>query len=224
MISVVIPTLDAERHLGRTLHSLFPAAVEGVVSEVIVVDGGSRDATLNVAEHWGARVVSSARGRGPQLATGAAEARKSWLLFLHADTHLEPGWEEDAERFMAQTQDRAAAIRFRLADKGIGARLIERGVALRCALFGLPYGDQGLLISRALYDASGGFRPLPIMEDVDLVRRLGRKRLSILGSHAITDAGRYRKDGYLRRVLRNFGCLAMFYGGVSPSRIAKFYG
>jgi rSAM/selenodomain-associated transferase 2 len=224
MISVVIPALNAERRLGRTLHSLLQAAVDGLVSEVIVTDGGSQASPPRIAEEWGARIVSSRKGRGVQLAAGAAEARKPWLLFLHADTRLAPGWEDEAERFMRRNDGCAAAFRFRLADEGLKPRLIERAVALRCALFGLPYGDQGLLIRRTLYEKLGGFRPLPIMEDVDLLRRLGRRRLRLMRAHAITSAERYRKDGYFRRALRNLGCLALFYSGVSPARIERLYG
>ncbi len=125
---------------------------------------------------------------------------------------------------MQKGGDAAAAFRFRLADSGVQPRLLEAAVAQRCSLFGLPYGDQGLLISRALYDALGGFAPIPLMEDVDLVRRLGRRRLVMFKTAAVTSAERFRRDGYFRRSLGNLTCLLQYYRGVSPERLAKRYG
>ncbi len=223
MISVIIPTLNAASHLPGTFLSIFDAAVDGIVSEVIVSDGGSDDATREIAEAAGATVVAAERGRGPQLRAGANTARKPWLLFLHADTALGKGWAEEARAFMARS-DGAAAFRFRLDDTGVRPRLLEWLVALRCAVFRLPYGDQGLLISRSLYDAVGGFAPVPLMEDVDLVRRLGRRRIKILKSAAVTSADRFRRDGYVLRSARNLWCLVLYFGGVPPERLVRLYG
>ncbi|MGQ0672956.1 MAG: TIGR04283 family arsenosugar biosynthesis glycosyltransferase [Hyphomicrobium sp.] len=228
MISVVIPTLDAEAHLTRTLAALVPAAMDGVVRELIVSDGGSTDGTRAIADEAGAVIIEAVRGRGSQLGAGAGAARCSWLMFLHADTVLAPGWDSEASDFMRDVDrgarpDRAAAFRFALDDHGMAARIVERGVALRNRLFRLPFGDQGLLISRRLYDAVGGYRPLPIMEDVDFARRLGRSRIAMLGSRAITSADRYRRDGYVRRVLRNQSCLLSYACGGDPARLAARY-
>ncbi len=228
MISAVIPTLDAERHLGRTLAALIPAAVDGLVREVIIADGGSRDATLSIADHAGAEIVKSEPGRGAQMRAGAARARFPWLLFLHSDTVLEHGWIEEVGELIDEVADgrrepTAAVFRFALDDRGLAPRVIERGVALRTRLLKLPYGDQGLLVPRALYDEVGGFSDLPLMEDVDLVRRLGRRRIEALESRARTSADRYRRDGYARRVVRNLACLTMYFVGVPPKRISKLY-
>ncbi len=223
MISVVIPTLNAASQLRHAFTSLFAAAIDGLVSEVIVSDGGSSDDTRRIAEAAGATFIVGAPGRGQQLRAGAAAARKPWLLFLHADTALEAGWEEEARRFIGQGPSRAAAFRFRLADKGALPRALEAVVALRCRLLLLPYGDQGLLISRALYDAVGGFAAIPLMEDVEFVRRLGRKRMVLLKAEAVTSAERYRRDGYVRRSARNLFCLSLYLWGVSPERLAKIY-
>src|SRR6185295_5190716 len=138
-------------------------------------------------------------GRGVQLAAGAAAARGDWLLFLHADTALAPGWREAASRHMAAGPCRAGHFRLALDDEHPAARRIERLARWRCRLLALPYGDQGLLIARALLDEAGGFRPLPLMEDVDLVRRLGRARLAALDADALTSAQRYRRDGWWAR-------------------------
>jgi rSAM/selenodomain-associated transferase 2 len=228
MISVVIPTLNAERGLAACLTALVPAAVEGLVREVIVVDGGSSDRTVNIVDQAGAILVRTAPGRGQQLAAGAERARMPWLLFLHADTVLEAGWEREVSAFIerAEGQDRphtVAAFRFALDDLGFKPRLVELAVTARCALLRLPYGDQGLLIPRPLYSRLGGYRPLPLMEDVDLVQRIGRRRIVVLRARAVTSASRYRQDGYLRRVLRNLSCLGLFFLRVPARMIVRFY-
>jgi rSAM/selenodomain-associated transferase 2 len=219
MLSAVIPTLDAAATLPRALASIAGPPVD----EVVVADGGSADATVALAEAGGARAVAAPRGRGVQLAAGAAAALGDWLLFLPADTALAPGWREAASRHMAAGPARAAHFRLALDDEHPAARRIERLARWRCRLLALPYGDQGLLIARALLDEAGGFRPLPLMEDVDLVRRLGRARLAALDADALTSAQRYRRDGWWARPARNLAILALWYAGVSPARLARLY-
>lgn len=229
MITVVIPTLNAEAGLAATLTALVPATVDGLVREVIVVDGGSSDRSTEVADQAGATVVRTGPGRGRQLAAGAEAARMPWLMFLHADTILEPDWVREAGAFIDRVEagtrpQAAAAFRFALDDLGFKPRVIEIGVSIRCTLFRLPYGDQGLLIPMRLYRTLGGFRDLPLMEDVDLVRRLGRSRTIILRARAVTSAIRYRRDGYGRRTLRNLACLALYYLRVPAALIQRLYG
>ena len=228
MISVIIPTLNAESGLAPCLTALVPATVEGLVREVVVVDGGSCDRTVEIVDQAGATLVRSAPGRGCQLATGAQNARMPWLLFLHADTVLEAGWEREAATFMervdsGQRPHAAAAFRFALDDLGFKPRLVELGVACRCALLGLPYGDQGLLIQARHYRQAGGYKPLPLMEDVELVRRIGRRRLAILRARAVTSAARYRRDGYMRRTMRNLSCLTLYFLRVPNGVIERLY-
>ncbi|HEX9954384.1 MAG TPA: TIGR04283 family arsenosugar biosynthesis glycosyltransferase [Allosphingosinicella sp.] len=213
----MIPTLDAAATLPGCLQAL------GDVPDLVVVDGGSRDATREVARAAGARVVDSPRGRGVQLAAGADAARGDWLLFLHADTRLSSGWRHLVEAHVTRRVE-AACFRFRLDDAAWQARVIERGVTFRVKLLGLPYGDQGLLVSRRLYDEVGGYRPLPLMEDVDLVRRIGRRRLVTLDAAAVTSADKWRRDGWARRSGRNLACLALHRMGMSAERVAKIYG
>jgi rSAM/selenodomain-associated transferase 2 len=224
MLSIVIPTLNSERTLGPTLEALVPGALSGLVSQLVISDGGSDDATLAIADAVGADVVTGDRGRGAQLARGAEAARGHWLMFLHADTVLAPGWPDKVRQFIdAGDAGRAASFRYRLDDRRMRARVVEKVVAVRCLVAMLPYGDQGLLISRSLYDQLGGYRPMVLMEDVDLVRRIGRRRLSVLAHDAVTSAERYRHGGYLRRTTRNLACLGLWYGGMAPDRIARIY-
>jgi rSAM/selenodomain-associated transferase 2 len=219
----VIPTLDAGGVLGEALTALADARL---VREILVVDGGSRDDTVAIAKAAAAQVITAERGRGSQLAAGAVAACGEWLLFLHADCRLKSGWEEAVAAFLAGTDagSRAGYFAFALDDTIPAARRLERIVAWRCRAFGLPYGDQGLLISRSLYDAIGGFAALPLMEDIDLVRRLGRHRLALLDATAVSSARRYRSGGYVRRPLRNLLCLSLYFAGVPPRQIARVYG
>jgi rSAM/selenodomain-associated transferase 2 len=218
-LSVVIPALNAAAALPATI-----AALARLPAEIVVVDGGSSDGTADVASRLGALVLRTPPGRGRQLAAGIAAARGDWLLLLHADTCLAPGWPGPVYRFIAGPKDRAGYFRFALDATERQARLIERLVHWRCRRLALPYGDQGLLVSRALLDAVGGMRPLPLMEDVDLVRRIGRARLVALDAVAVTSAARWRRDGWWRRSARNLLCLALWRLGVTPERIAKIYG
>jgi rSAM/selenodomain-associated transferase 2 len=218
-MSVVIPTLNAAGCLPRTL-----ASVAGPpVAEIVVVDGDSADGTPRVAAELGARAIAAPRGRGPQIAAGLAEAAGPWLLLLHADTQLGAGWREAAGEHMRTAPDRAAYFRFALASDDPRARRLERLVAWRCRVLALPYGDQGLLIHRDLLDRVGGARPLPLMEDVDLVRRIGRRRLVALNVPATTSAEKWERDGWRGRSLRNLACLALYGAGVPPRLIARLY-
>ena len=219
-LTAVIPTLNAAAGLAATL-----AALAGQVDAVILADGGSTDATRAVAEAAGARVIDAPRGRGSQIAAGVAAAATPWVLVLHADTRPGPGWRAAAAAFMADPAQagRAAYFRFALDDAAPQARRLERAVAWRCRALGLPYGDQGLLVRRDTLAAAGGFRSIPIMEDVDLVRRLGRARLVALEAAFVTSAARWRAQGWWRRSARNLSCLALWFLGVPPARIARLY-
>jgi len=228
MITVIIPTLNAETSLAATLTSLVPGAVDGLVRQVVIVDGGSNDRTLRIAEDSGADLVRSEPGRGAQMRAGVEAARFPWLLFLHADTILDNGWEREAAAFIervdiGQRETAAAAFRFALDDLGFLPRMIEFGVALRCTLLRLPYGDQGLLIPRRLYDQIGGYKPMPLMEDVEIVRRLGRGRTVILRSQAVTSAVRYKRDGYVKRAARNLTCLSLYLLRAPMPLIERLY-
>ena len=191
----------------------------------MLADGGSSDDTVAIARSAGVRVISARRGRGIQLCGGANAAAGAWLLFLHADCVPEAGWSDAVADFIGQpnAENLAGYFDFALDDANRAARRLEWIVAWRCHLLGLPYGDQGLLISRALYNEVGGFAPLPLMEDVELARRLGRHRLVRIGVRCVASARRYRQGGYWRRPLFNLFCLSLYFAGVAPERIARIY-
>lgn len=222
-IDVVIPTLNAGTTLGKTLAALEER--DGLALGVTVCDGGSTDSTVTIARSAGTVVVTAPAGRGAQLAAGAAAGRAAWLLFLHADTALGSGWAPVVRGFTARKTNagRAGYFHLRFDSPDPRARRIERLVAWRSRTLGLPYGDQGLLISRALYDCLGGFRPIPLMEDVEIVRRIGRGNLVPLGIEAVTSAARYERDGWLRRPLRNLTCLTLYFAGVRPPTLQRLY-
>jgi rSAM/selenodomain-associated transferase 2 len=225
-LGVVIPALNAGPGLAHTLEALAEARAVFDL-DILVVDGGSDDDTVAVAEtateSCGARVISSARGRGTQLAAGADAVRGDWFLFLHADTVLQAGWARELAAFMATGRNRAAYFSLRLDDDAPGARRIERLVAWRCRVLGLPYGDQGLALARDLYTAFGGYPDQPLMEDVYLARRFGRSRLVCLETSAVTSARRYRQGGYWRRPSRNLFCLMLYLLGVPARMIVGIY-
>jgi rSAM/selenodomain-associated transferase 2 len=223
VLSIVIPTLNAANVLGPTLEAL--AAAGQLPHEVIVADGGSIDDTPLIAINGGAILLEAQRGRGRQLAAGAAAAAGDWLLFLHADTQPQAGWVKPVQAFMADPENRfrAGYFRFALDDRARAARLIERIVGLRSRLLGLPYGDQGLLIGRMFYEKLGGYKRLPLMEDVDIVRRIGRNRLRPIAVTAVTSADKYRRDGYLLRPIRNLFMLGLYTAGVSPRYLSTLY-
>jgi rSAM/selenodomain-associated transferase 2 len=223
MISVVIPTLNADKDLVRTLSSLLEATMRGMVRECIIADGGSTDLTLDIAEDAGCEIVRASASRGGQLAAGAAAAKGPWLLFLHADTALEPGWDGEAYAFIREGKPgRAATFRFALDSKRWTARRAEWLTGLRNRVLALPYGDQGLLIAKRHYNQLGGFKPLQAMEDVEFVGRLkraeGRAGLQRLNARAIANTPRYRD-----RPFKALSMLTLYGLGVSPERLARMY-
>ena len=220
-LSVVIPTLNAADELGPTAAALMPGLAAGMIRDLVVSDGGSTDGTEALADALGATWVSGPAGRGGQIALGVAAAKGDWLLLLHADTRLSPDWAGETERFVARDEGRAGYFRLRFRAKGLWPRTFEAGVRLRSRV-GLPYGDQGLVLSRATLSAVGGVPDQPLMEDVALARALSG-RLTALDAVAETSAARYLAEGWARRGARNLGLLARYMVGTPPERLVGRY-
>jgi len=220
-ISVVIPTLEAANALPACLAALVEGLQAGLIREVIISDGGSQDGTQALAEGWGAELVTGAPSRGGQLRRGCAKAQGDWLLVLHADTVLAPGWTNAAQDHMTQHGTAAGWFHLRFDQGGIAARTVAGWANLR-SRFGLPYGDQGLLLPRKLYESVSGYPDQPLMEDVALARAL-RGQLRPLDAVAVTSADKYRRQGWLRRGSRNLWTLMRYLRGTSPEILAKAY-
>ena len=219
LVTIVTPVLG-DGDAARTLLAQIPATPE---VDVIVVDGGA-DPEIEgiVAAHGRAMLRRSAAGRAPQMNAGAAGAASEWLFFLHADSTLPPGW------LPAMTALGDAAVggwfRFALDDTAWQARVIERLVAWRVHRLRLPYGDQGLFVRRSVFERLGGFRELPLLEDVEFVRRLVRAGPVVELPLALgTSSRRWRRDGWFRRSTKNLAIVGLYLAGVPPARLARWY-
>jgi hypothetical protein len=215
----VVPALNEETCIAGAISS---ARAGGGPVEVLVVDGSSTDRTRDLARAAGATVIEAAACRGVQLDLGARRAAGDWLVFLHADTRLEAGWSEALRALPPEVV--GGAFRFAVDSPRRGYRSIEAGVALRCRLFRLPYGDQGIFCRQATYGAIGGVPHLPLMEDVAFARRLSRAgRLAFPPVRALTSCRRWERHGLLGTTLRNWGLLALYGMGFEPRRLARLY-
>jgi rSAM/selenodomain-associated transferase 2 len=216
-LSVIIPALDEEAAVEDAI-----ASVRDDADEIVVVDGGSQDATAARAARAGATVLHRSGGRGAQLDHGARAASGDWLVFLHADTRFDGGWARDLRALPASVV--GGAFRFAVASARTPFRVIEAGVALRCAWLRLPYGDQALFARREAYAACGGFPPLPLMEDVAFIRRLrGTGPLAFPRTRAVTSPRRWEQRGLVAATLANWWTFAQYAAGRSPEALAVAY-
>jgi rSAM/selenodomain-associated transferase 2 len=219
-VSVIIPALNEEGTIFSTLQSVQRDGPH----EVVVVDGGSRDKTSQIAGDSGARVISSKPGRAKQMNAGVAKATGTVLLFLHADTVLPPSWHRLVLETLSQPGIIAGAFGFQIGDHLAGKRIVEWGTNWRSRWWQMPYGDQGLFLKRAIFEEEGGFAELPIMEDYEFIRRLRRRgRIVTLGQKAITSGRRWRRLGLLQTMVLNQMTILGYHLGFPPGRLAHFY-
>ncbi len=223
-VSVIIPTWNEAATIAATLQRL---ARQGA-DEVLVVDAGSPDGTAEratAAATPGVRVLRSGRGRGVQQNAGARAASGDVLLFLHADCWLEDGAVDRLRDFLARNPAvPGGCFRMRVEAPDPLFRPIDAAAHLRAGVLGVPYGDQGLFVSRWAFDRVGGFPETPLMEDVLIALRLRRLgRLALLPSRIHVSPRRWRRQGILRQTLRNWTLTALAAVGVSPTRLARHY-
>ena len=219
MICAVIPTFNSEATLASLLAQLRHEA-----ARIVITDGGSGDQTLKIASTNAAVIAVGGSGRGPQLRRGAAWSGScNWLLILHADSRLPENWRELTQQHIKKHPEKAGYFDLRFNSPRFSARIIEILVRIRCAAFGLPYGDQGLLISKALYANVGGYSAISLFEDVALIQALEKTRIKRLGGAIITDAEKFEREGFFRQGWRNFRLLRRYLNGESPEDIAKDY-
>jgi rSAM/selenodomain-associated transferase 2 len=216
-ISVIIPTLNEEANLPLALDSLPPEV------EVIISDGQSRDSTADVARKRGARVVEGSPGRGAQMNRGVSASTGPVLLFLHADCTLGPTAFETVRTALRNTEVVGGSFQLRISHPNRRHRLLALGSNLRARL-GLPYGDQALFVRRGVFDAVGGYPEIPIMEDVELVRRLRRQGKLVVVDETVTTSSRHWDElGPGLTTILNWVTVFLYFLGVSPSRLAPMY-
>ena len=218
-LSIIIPTLNEERSLGGPLASL-----SSIPHEIIVVDGGSKDGTVEVARKYASVVLDSKRGRGIQQHTGACHAEGDVLLFLHADTWLPKDFEMMIERTLSEPETVFGAFHLGHRPSKAFLNLVALMANLRSLILKMPYGDQGLFMRRSDYFRVGGFKDLPLMEDVDLVRRLNKLgKFKLVKGKIRTSARRYDRNGIVYTTVRNWSLIIRYLMGQSPERLHRLY-
>lgn len=219
MLAIIIPTLNSESRVRVVI-----ASVDQDADRIVISDGMSDDQTLNDAARAGAAIALGSPGRGQQLKRGAKCVRDSdWMMFIHDDTSLPDNWKALVLEHIQTHPDKAAYFGFKFDHGSWRARLVERLVALRCWAWALPYGDQGLLISKDHYDSVGGYAPMSLFEDVDMVERIGRKRLRRMRGYISTSADKYERDGFFKRGWRNFKLLRRYKRGETIESLIRDY-
>lgn len=218
-LSVIIPTLNAARTLPGCAAALMEGLNAGLIRELIVTDGGSTDTTAEIADGIGAEVIAGPPSRGGQLRRAVDAAKSDWLLILHADTQLDPGWTDAVAAHLVH--DTPAYFRLAYDAKGVGPRIVAAWANLRSRIFKLPYGDQGLLVRSETLRQIGNYPDIPLMEDVAVARRL--TGLTELPVTARTSFARYAADGWVRRGRRNLILLLRYLRGADPHVLAQAY-
>lgn len=218
-ISIIIPVYNEEKLIAGTLADLGSTGCE-----LIVADGGSVDNTAALAEEKGARVISSEPGRGRQLNRGAEEAGGEILFFLHADTLPPPGFQYLIINTLAKKDIMAGFFSLGINAEGFSFRLLEKGAALRSSCLNMPYGDQGMFLTKKRFNEVGGFPETEIMEDVRFVKKLaGKGKIELLPEKVSTSGRRWSERGLVRVTVVNQLLLCGFFLGVPARFLARFY-
>ncbi|MGF1675105.1 MAG: TIGR04283 family arsenosugar biosynthesis glycosyltransferase [Rivularia sp. (in: cyanobacteria)] len=219
-ISIIIPTLNESKNIKATLAS----TQMSTNIEIIVVDGGSEDNTVDIVQSLGIKVITGYQNRACQMNAGAMNATGDILLFLHADTLLPANFDEMIRTTIQQSQVVAGAFTLRINAPQIGLRLVEWGVKWRSKWLQMPYGDQGIFITKKIFNDIGGFPELPIMEDFELIRNLKRLGgINLIPVPVITSPRRWLKKGVWQTTLINQIVIIAYFLGVSPKRIRSWY-
>ena len=220
-ISVIVPTLNEQACLAATLDAVALASGD----ELIIVDAGSADATPDIARRYTRRFYQGPRGRAQQMNVGARQAGGDVLLFLHADTLLPAGGLEAVRQTLEQPGAVAGAFRLVITPATPALRLVAWGTNLRSRFGGLPYGDQALFVRRRVFEELGGYDEVPFMEDIRLVQALRRRgRLVLLPQAVATSGRRWQRDGVLYTTLRNLVLMTLYFCGVQPATLKRWYG
>ncbi len=222
LISCIIPCVNESRNIRQCIESVKRATYP---VEVIVVDGGSKDDTPEIARHLGAHLVHCIRSRGRQLNKGAERASGDYLIFLHADSILPHGWDKEVRRGLTDQGNILGAFTLKLSRSYRTLRIVESMVSLRSSLLSMPYGDQGLFLRRGdFFERLGGFKEYPIMEDFDLVRRArGLGKVFISPLKVLTSSRRWERHGVFKTTVLNQAMILGFILGISPQRLARLY-
>ena len=221
-ISIIIPTINEANNLPLLLSDLSNIQKEG---EIIIVDCGSEDKTVDIANIYGAKVYKSEeRNRGLQLNIGAKNSKGDWLIFLHADTRLTHDWFKKINSFLNGDKNYIYYFKFKISDEKIIFRVLEILVNLRSQFFKQPYGDQGLVIHRTTYFKNNGFRKIPLMEDVDFLRRLkNKKKLKQLNLPIFISSRKWEKTNIFLQALKNWNFRRRWLKGESTKSIYSDY-
>jgi rSAM/selenodomain-associated transferase 2 len=222
--SIVIPVLNETEQINSLIEHIRSQSFEGIF-EIIVVDGDPKGSTVNIVQDKDVTALITEKGRGRQMNAGAAAAHGEILIFLHADTKLPDNALGKISRVLQDERYVGGAFDLGIDSRRLFLKYISARASLRSRLNRIPYGDQAIFIRKDYFDQIGRFKDIPLMEDVDLMRRIkkDKKMIHILPDKVMTSARRWERDGALYTTVRNQILMALFYLGVSPCRLAKYY-
>jgi len=223
-VSVIIPVLRETQPLDSLIDHLLEIA-DGSPVEIILVDGSPDEESIKAVSRGGVILLASQAGRARQMNAGAAAAKGEYLLFLHADTRLPQGAFRRIEETLSDGNHVAGAFDLRYNSDRSSIRYIARVACLRSRFTRIPYGDQAQFFRRDYFEILGGFADIPLMEDVEIMRRIKDRgdRISILHEAVVTSARRQEKEGVVYCTLRNWAIITLYFLGMSPERLVRFY-